>query len=203
MSEQSHKRHKIRRQLAWWRNIKQVKEKVRTLVIATRELQGVVMDPDHVALAWREHFAAFQRVFQRWRKDLVLGNEQEEDSDHGQVFALYLHGHQRRLGGVHRGNTRWLCGVQSCQRRPREDAADPVFSTASVAHPGDCCHMTTRENPQSLKSIRCELMYVPCMRIFLLQSARSHPSHVVCTVEIQLSWLDAGTSLGALVVKQP
>ena len=32
--------------------IKQVKEKVRTLVIATRELHGAVMDPEHVAVAW-------------------------------------------------------------------------------------------------------------------------------------------------------
>ena len=31
--------------------IKQVKEKMRTLVITTRELHGVVMDPEHVALA--------------------------------------------------------------------------------------------------------------------------------------------------------
>ena len=37
--------------------IKQVKEKVRTLVIATRELHGVVMDPEHVALAWCVRFA--------------------------------------------------------------------------------------------------------------------------------------------------
>ena len=60
--------------------IKQVKEKVQTLVTATRELRGVVMDPEHVALAWCVRFAgqiisrtvkgtdgltAFQRAFQR------------------------------------------------------------------------------------------------------------------------------------------
>ena len=33
----------------------------------------------------------------RGRKDLVLGSEQEEESDHGQVFGRYLLGHQRRL----------------------------------------------------------------------------------------------------------
>ena len=59
---------------------KKIKEKVRTLVIATRELHGVVMDPEHVALAWCARFAgqiisrtvkgtdglnAFQRAFQR------------------------------------------------------------------------------------------------------------------------------------------
>ena len=32
--------------------IKQIKEKVRTLLIATRGLHGAVMDPEHVALAW-------------------------------------------------------------------------------------------------------------------------------------------------------
>ena len=37
--------------------IKQVKEKVRTLVIATRELHGVVVDLEHVALAWCVRFA--------------------------------------------------------------------------------------------------------------------------------------------------
>ena len=37
--------------------IKQVKEKVRTLVIATRELRSVVRDLEHVALAWCVRFA--------------------------------------------------------------------------------------------------------------------------------------------------
>ena len=43
--------------------IKQVKEKVRTLVIATRELHSVVMDPKHVALAWCVPFAG--QIFSR------------------------------------------------------------------------------------------------------------------------------------------
>ena len=74
-------------------------EKVQTLVIATRELHGIVMDPEHVTLAWCVRFAgqiitrtvkgadgltAFQRAF---RKYLVLRSEQEEDSDHGQIFG--------------------------------------------------------------------------------------------------------------------
>ena len=57
-----------------------VKEKVRTLVFATRELHGVVMDPEHVAVAWCVRLAGqiishtvkgadgltpFQRAFQR------------------------------------------------------------------------------------------------------------------------------------------
>jgi len=60
--------------------IKAIKEKVRTLVIAARELHGVVIGPDHVALEWCIRFAgqilsrtvkgadgltAFQRAFQR------------------------------------------------------------------------------------------------------------------------------------------
>ena len=60
--------------------IKQVKEKVRTLVIATRELHDLAMDAEHVTLAWCVRFAgqissrivkgagaltAFQRAFQR------------------------------------------------------------------------------------------------------------------------------------------
>ena len=101
--------------------IKQVKEKVRTLVIATRELPGVVMDPEHVALAWCVRFADnFLHCAQRRcahcistcfsacvsstsharsmrRKDLVLGSEQEEGSDHRQVFRRYLFGHERRF----------------------------------------------------------------------------------------------------------
>ena len=59
--------------------IKQVLEKERTWVTATREFHGVVMDPAHVALAWcvfcwSDHFpycagadglTAFHRAFQR------------------------------------------------------------------------------------------------------------------------------------------
>ena len=87
---------------------KLVKEKVRTLVIATRKLHGVVMDPVHVALAWYVHFCwSNQSPYRercRWahciptcisacasptshacmvRKDLVLGSEQEEGSCRG------------------------------------------------------------------------------------------------------------------------
>ena len=82
--------------------IEQVKEEVRPMVIATRELHGVVMNPEHVALVWCARFAgqiifrsvkgadglsAFQRAFQRvsstshacsiGRQDLVLGSGQE------------------------------------------------------------------------------------------------------------------------------
>ena len=61
MSEQSHKLHKHTvdsASVCMVENaIQQVMEKVRTLVIATRELCGVVMDLEHVALAWYARFA--------------------------------------------------------------------------------------------------------------------------------------------------
>ena len=92
-------------------------------VSATRELHGVIMDPEHVALAWCVRFAgqiisctvksadgltAFQHAFHRashpqampaaWgRKDLGLGSEQREGPDHRQVFRRYLLGHQKKV----------------------------------------------------------------------------------------------------------
>ena len=75
-----------------------------------------------------------------------------------------------------------------------------ALSTASVEHPGDCCQMTSRENPLNN---RCESVYVLCIRIFLLQSTQKQPSHVQCTSETQSSWPDAGTLLDVLAVKQP
>ena len=99
--------------------IKQVKENVRTLVTATRELHVVVMNPEHVALAWCVRFAgqiisrtvkgaACQRAFQRvshprampaaWRdKILYLEASKEEGSDHREVLGRYLLGHQGRF----------------------------------------------------------------------------------------------------------
>ena len=75
------------------------------------------------------------------------------------------------------------------------------FSTEFVEHPGDCCQMTSRENPENPESNRCELTYVLYILIFLLQSAQNQPSHVECTFETQLSWLDTGTPLDASAVK--
>ena len=122
--------------------IKQVKEKVRTLVIATRELHGVVMNPQHVALAWCVRFAcqiisrtmkgadgltAFQRAFQRvshpramlaaWREKILCkeaGKKKVRITD--KLCGRYLLGHQGRFWGVHCRNTRWLCGLQNCQK---------------------------------------------------------------------------------------
>ena len=50
------------------------------------------------------------------RKDLVLGGEQEEGSDHRQVFWRYFLRHQGRFWGVHCRNTCWVRGLQNCQK---------------------------------------------------------------------------------------
>ena len=122
--------------------IKQVTEKVRTLVIATRELHRVVMDPEHVALAWCVRFAgqiisgtvkgadgltAFQRALQRashprtmpsaWgEKILYLEARKKEDPDHRQVFRRYLLGIKEACEEFMVGNTCWLCGMQNCKK---------------------------------------------------------------------------------------
>ena len=90
--------------------INHVKEKVRTLVIATRELHGrhgpcacgadvcVRFAGEIITrnVKGTDGLTAFQRAFQRvshpraMRKDLVPGSEQEEYSDHGQAFGRYL-----------------------------------------------------------------------------------------------------------------
>ena len=99
----------IRCSVSWHGGERQVKEKVGTLVIATRELHGVAMDPEHVALAWCVRFAGHfpycdgrpwthciptcmsacvsptGHACSMGRRDLILGSEQE-GSDHRQVF---------------------------------------------------------------------------------------------------------------------
>ena len=98
--------------------IKKVKEKVRTLVTATRELHGVVMDPGRVALAWCLRFAgeikgadgltAFQRAFQRtshpramlsaWReKILYLEASKKKIRITDKFLDAIFFGHQRRF----------------------------------------------------------------------------------------------------------
>ena len=85
--------------------IKHVKEKVRTLVNATRELRGVVMDPEHVALAWCVRFAGqvisrtlkgadgltvFQRAFQRTPHPRTMPSAWREE-------ILYLESSKRKI----------------------------------------------------------------------------------------------------------
>ena len=92
-------------------------------MIATRELHGVVVDLEHVALAWCVRFAgqiisrtvkgedgltARQRAFHRasdprampsaWReKKLHLEASKGEDTDHRQTLRRHLLGHQSRF----------------------------------------------------------------------------------------------------------
>ena len=177
--------------------------------MATRELRGVVADPEHVALAWcarcvgqkmsrtvkdADGLSAFQRAVQRAmeRKDLVLGSEQEEGSDHRQVLGRCLSWASKK---VLRSSWKHLLVVcRIVERRPREDAADPVFFNTIR----DCCQMTSRENPENQESNHCDLLYVLCILTFLLQSTRNQPSHVECTSEIQSSWPDMGALVACI-----
>ena len=153
--------------------IKQVKEKVRTMVIATRALHGVVVNLEDVALAWCVRFAGHFPYCERrgwahciatcvsaWlsstshacsmgRKDLVLGSEQEESSDHRQIFRRNLLGHQRSV--LRSSLSEHLVVVWYAEL------------SASVEHPGDCCQKTNREKPENN---RCESMYVLCILTF-------------------------------------
>ena len=99
-------------------------------------------------------------------------------------------------------NTCWLCGIHK-ERRPREEAADPLCSTASVEHAGDCCQKTSHDNPESQESNRCDFMHVLCTQIFLLLTARNKASRIVCTYDIQLNWLDTGTPMDVSGVRRP
>ena len=186
------------------------------------------MDPEHVALArcarvagqiisrivkGADGLTSFQRAFQSTshpratpsaleEKILKLGREQEEDPDHRQVFGRYLLGHHRIFRGVHCGHAWWWCAELSKDGLVKTLQIQS-FSTASVEHPGDCCQMTNHANPESQESNRHELMYVLCKRIFILQSARSHLSHIACTSGILVELARYGYTLDALVVKQP
>ena len=146
--------HTILRQLAWWKNaIKQVKEKVRTLVIATRELHGVVMDLEHVALAWcvcvcvllqimsravkgADGLTAFQRAFQRASQPRAMPSTWgekifylEASKKKIQITDMFLDG---IFLGTKEGSEEFIVGTpagcvvcRTVKRRPREDAAEP------------------------------------------------------------------------------
>ena len=68
-----------------------------------------------------------------------------------------------------------MCGVW-CAELSKDGLVKTLqircFSTAFVEHPGDWCHMTNHANPEGHESNGCELMYVLCMRIFLLRARR-------------------------------
>ena len=169
-----------------WHAIKQVKEKVRTMVIATRELHGVVMDPEQVALAWYVRFAgqiisrtvkgadgltAFQREFQRashlrsmpsaWREKILY---LEASNKKIQTTDKFLDG---ILLGIKEGSEKFIVGTRAgcvVAELSKDGLVKtlqiPSFSTAVVERPGDCCQMTNRENPENPESYRCELMCI-------------------------------------------
>ena len=125
---------------------------MRTLVIATRDLHGVVMNPEQVALAWcvrsadqimsrsvkgADGLTAFQRAFQRvshprampaWgEKIFYLGACKKRV----QITDKFLDG---IFLGIKEGSEEFIVGTpagcvvcRTVKRRPREDAADPVF----------------------------------------------------------------------------
>lgn len=133
--------------------IKAIKEKVRTLVIAARELHGVVMGPDHAALAWCIRFAgqvlsrtvkgadgltAFQRAYQRkthpralpaaWGEKVLYMTAskkkvQLEDKFSDGILVGLKEGTEELIVGTPAGC--YVC--RSVKRRSREDATDPVF----------------------------------------------------------------------------
>ena len=181
--------------------IKQVQEEVRTLVIATRELHGIVMDAERVALAWCVRFAgqimsrtvngadglaAFQRAFQRT-------SIQEPCFPRGEKRSCTWKRARKRF----RSQTSFWT-VSSWASRSRSG----LFSSASVERPGDCCQMTSSEEPKNQESNRCESMYALCILTFLFQSTRKQPSYVECTSEVHSSWPDMGTPLDASAAKQ-
>ena len=128
--------------------IKQVKEKVRTLVIATRELHGVVMDPERCVRFARQIISrtvkgtdgltAFHSAFQRashprsmpaacGEKILYLeaskNKVQISDKFENYIFLAIKNCSEEFIVGT-------LAGCVVCRtvkRRPRDDAADPVF----------------------------------------------------------------------------
>ena len=133
--------------------IKQVKEKVRTLVTATRELHGVVMDFEHVALAWCVCFAgqiisrtvkgadrltAFQRALQRASHPRAMPAAWGEKILYLEASKKKVHITDKFLDGIFlgikEGSEEFIVGTpagcvvcRTVKRRPREDAADPVF----------------------------------------------------------------------------
>ena len=207
--------------------IKHVKEKVRTLVIATRELHGVVMDPEHVALAWCVRFAdqINSHVVKRrcthctptctsacvsptshgcsmGRKDLVLGNEQEEDSAHGQVFGRYLLGHQSEEFIVETPAGSVVC--RNVKRRPREDAADPVFFNSIRGTP---MRLLPDDEPREPREPREQPLRIEVRPVHtdLPPPNSTEPAmpRRVYIGKTQSSRLDMGTPLDTSAVKQP
>ena len=133
--------------------VKQVKEKVRVLVIGARELHGATIDRNHVTLPWCIRFAgqvlsrrvkghdgltAFQRAYQRkshprplpaaWGEQVLYleatkRKAQLSDKFEDGIFLGIKDGTEELIVGTPTG-----CKIcRSVKRRSRADAADPVF----------------------------------------------------------------------------
>ena len=131
-------------------------------------------------------------AFRVERKDLEFGSEEEEDPDHRPIFRRYLLWHLRRFWGVRCWNTCWLCGVQIC----------PVFFKGIRGTPR---RLLLDDEPREPRKPREQPLRIDVRPVHtdLLPPTRNQPSHVTCTSESQLSWLDRGTPLDASAVKQP
>ena len=131
-----------------------------------------------------EYISPKSHAFRVGRKDLVLGREQEEDPDHRQVFGRYLLGHHRifRLA-------RLLVVCRTVKRRPREDAADPVFfnsirGTSRRLLPDDEPREPREPREQPSRIVQADLH--PPVSTESFKTTRVHP-------EFWLSCLDTGT----------
>ena len=75
-----------------------------------------------------------------------------------------------------------------------EDATDPVFCNSIRGTTRRLLPDDEPRKPREPRDNRCEWMCVLCI---LTSSSSQHgtnqPSHVACTVQTQLSWLDSGT----------
>ena len=92
------------------------------------------------------------------------------------VFRRYLLGHQSGSEEFIVGTPAGCVMCRTVKRRPGEDAADPVFSTASVERPGDL----PDDEPRDPREPREQPVRIDVRRMH----ADLPPSHVACTSEI-------------------
>ena len=95
---------------------------MRTLVIATRELHGVVMDLEHLVLAWCVRFVG------------LIISRTVKGADGLTAFPRAFQGasHEEFVVGTLAGCVEF----RTVKRRPREDAADLVFFNSIRGTPG-------------------------------------------------------------------
>ena len=141
------------------------------------ELHGVVMDAEHVALAWCVRFAghiisstdgltAFQRAFQRTSHARAMLSAWREQILHLEASKKKIQITDKFLDGVCLGHKRKFLVSSSLEHLLivwcAELSSDGLvktpqiqsFSTAFVDHPGDLCQMTNHVNPENCESNR-------------------------------------------------